>query len=275
MKTYRPKSIPELLDIISETDCYKLAGGTDLMIRKRNLSGAMRKFDKDVVMIHHLAELHGVKDAGDTLEVMACTTHAEMTKSDLLPDVAKEVYSLMGNPAVRNVATVGGNIVNAASVGDSLPLLFALDASVVLLSLKGERTLHVDDFLLGKYKTAIRPDEILYKVILPKKEISGHFYKKLGTRKASILSKLSVVVTYYESEGNLTDIAVAIGAVNNKPIRSRKLEEEFLSTKDIDAFIEGIGSLMNPSDDRRSTAEYRREVSLNILRENLGKLVNQ
>lgn len=261
-KSYRPETLDEALDIMNKETCHVFAGGTDLMIRKREWQGAERKFTQPVVYINHLSELKGIHEFEDSYEIMTLTTQADIVRSDL-PEYIRYPYSLMSSPAIRNVATVGGNIVNAASVADSLPVFIALDAEVELISIKGKRRIPVSEFVVDKYKTLRESNEILSKVIIKKHTYKSFYYKKLGQRKASILSKLSVFILHNDCE----DVKIAIGAVNDKVIRDKSLEEEFQNTKDIGSLVRALKLHMKSVDDKRSTKQYRETVALNLIEE--------
>jgi|LGOV01.1.fsa_nt_gb CO/xanthine dehydrogenase FAD-binding subunit len=269
----RPETVDELLEII-DTGKYKIfAGGTDLMVRKRQWQGAERRFEEDIVFIEQIDELKGITEDKEHYHIKTCTTHRNMEKSLVLPECIKLPYRLMGNPAIRNVATVGGNIVNAAQVADSLPLLYALDGKILLKSKNRSRILTVEDFIKGKYKTDIRENEFLHEVIIPKIDITGFRYKKVGSRKASILSKFSVVFLYGMKNDKLDYIRVSIGAVNELPVRNREAEERFVENRDVKEFLTAIRKEMEGTDDKRSTKLYREEVSLRIVEEYLSEIL--
>jgi len=268
-KTYRPDSVEALLDIIDKDVCHIFAGGTDIMIRKRQWQGAERKFTQSVVYINHLEALRGIKETNEHYIIGTLTTQTDMETSHL-PEYIREPYRLMSSPAIRNVATVGGNIVNAAAVADSLPILYALDASVVLLSKYGKRVVKIEDFVIGKYKTIRENNELLIQVLIPKFDEKGYFYKKLGQRKASILSKLSVFVLYKEK-----DIRITIGAVNDLVIRDKSLEYELIKNKDVNKMLEGYLQLMQGKDDKRSTKNYREQVSINLIKHYMGEIIDE
>lgn len=273
IKNIRPESLEALLDYMDQEDFYVFAGGTDLMIRKRQWQGAQRRFDKPIIYISHLKALQGIEVFEDRYEIKSCTTQSQVAESDLLPEYIKAPIAQMATPSIRNLATIGGNVVNDASVGDSIPILFALDAKVVLRSVAGVREMTIQAFIRGKYKTALKNNELLEKIIIPKVDYSGYFYRKTGLRKASILSKLSVYVLYKRSENNLEDIRVVVGAVNVTPIRSKTAEDELLKNSDINEFVKHYRGLMAASDDKRSTKAYREEISCRLIEYYLREVI--
>jgi CO/xanthine dehydrogenase FAD-binding subunit len=262
----RPNTVKELLEAIEAKDYYLFAGGTDLMIRKRQWQGAQRRFDKDIAFIAQLDELKGIEETPDSYEVYTLTTQTEMATSEILPEYLNVPYSQMASLAVRNIATVGGNIINAASVADSLPLLYALDAEVVMRSRIGSRILNIEQLIKDKYQTDRRKNEILEKVLIPKYEATGFYYKKLGQRKASILSKLSVFILYQIKQGQVIDIRITIGAVNDTVIRLREAEKELIQSKNPAKYLEALQDAMHSQTDRRSTKDYRETTALKLVK---------
>ncbi|MCD6434818.1 MAG: FAD binding domain-containing protein [Clostridiales bacterium] len=269
----RPETVSELLEALDKQYYHVFAGGTDLMIRKRQWQGAERKFAKDIAFIAQLDELNGIYEIEDSYIIKTLVTQAEIAKSDILPEYLKTPFSQMANIAVRNVATVGGNIVNAATVGDSIPVFMALDAKIVLKSISGERTLFIDEFIKGKYKTVKKDNEILEKIIIPKTDFDGYYYKKLGQRKAGILSKLSVFILYKKENNNLTDIRISIGAVNEMPIRLKYEEKRLVETKDVNDYLDKLKFVLQSKDDNRSTKNYREEISQRLVKKYLEEII--
>jgi CO/xanthine dehydrogenase FAD-binding subunit len=258
-KSYRPETLDELLEIINMEDTNIFAGGTDLMIRKRQWQGAERRFDKSVVFINQISELRGIKEFEDRIEIGTTTSHREICDSNL-PEYIKCVYRKMGNPPIRNMATVGGNIVNSAKVADSLPLLYCLEAKVKLESKGGERTIAIEKFILDKYKTDIKKNEVLTKIIIPKINVIDYSYRKVGQRKASILSKVSVLLIRTDN-----DIRISIGAVNPIVIRDKEIEIFFVETSDVEGTLIKYKNIMKGEDDNRSSRRYREKIASNIL----------
>ncbi len=257
---YRPKNLTEALEWMAERKLIPVAGGTDLMIRARNWQGASRAMKGDVVYIQHLEELKFITETETDYHIGAGVTQAQFYDCKLLPDYAREVVGQMATPAIRNAATIGGNIVNAASVADLLPLLYAADAQIVLKSRDGQRVLPIQSFEIGKYMTARREDELMFEVILPKLKIKKYLYKKMGQRRSSILSKVSFLAI--EVEGGTR---IAIGAVNDTVVRSKELEKRINEGGGVKSVLDGYKALLNGSDDKRSTKRYRERVVINLL----------
>ncbi|MBN2796098.1 MAG: FAD binding domain-containing protein [Clostridia bacterium] len=270
INSYRPTTVEEALQLIHQKRCHIFAGGTDLMIRKRQWQGAERKFTQPVVFINGIDSLKNIEETDTHYIIGALVTQTEMAESHL-PEYIRVPYAQMSHPAIRNIATVGGNIVNAASVADSIPILLALDAEVTLQSVEGERTIPLGAFILGKYKTVRKDNELLTYIHIPKKNYNAYYYKKIGQRKASILSKVSVFIVHHK----LDEIAITIGAVNPMVIRSVQLEKQFIKDHSIPDLIQGFKAILSGVNDKRSTKDYRETVAINMIKTYLEGVINE
>jgi len=161
VKCFIPETLEEALRIRKETGATVLAGGSDLMVANSMGAGVTPAFKGDVLIITNLKELKGIRALPDgSVEIGACTTSAEIARSPIAPELLKDAASRMGAIALRNSATIGGNIGNASPKGDMPQPLILMDAEVVLTSVDGERRMLVDDYIIATKKTALREDEI-------------------------------------------------------------------------------------------------------------------
>ena len=158
VKCFIPETLEEALRIRKETGATILAGGSDLMVSNSMGAGITPAFRGDVMIITGLKELKGITETADTVEIGALTTSAEIARSPIAPELLKDAASRMGAIALRNSATIGGNIANASPKGDMPQPLILMDAEVVLKSLDGERRVLVDDFIIAHKKTELRDD---------------------------------------------------------------------------------------------------------------------
>ena len=165
--TYIPSTLDEALHLRAEKKARPLAGGSDLMVQSKRGIGLAPEFPFDVMIITGLKELKGIRKLDDgSVEIGALSTPAEIADSDLVPWHVRQAASGMGAIALRNSATIGGNIGNASPKGDLPQPLILLDASVVLASIRGERQMLLDDFILGSKKTALGDDEIIKSIVI-------------------------------------------------------------------------------------------------------------
>lgn len=271
-----PSSLKEALEILSKHNCYIMSGGTDLMVQKHVSSGLLPSFDKDVLYVMNIKELDYIKiDENSNIHIGATTRYVELEKSNLIPNIYKTVIKEIASPNIRNMATMTGNIANASPAGDSLLPLIINDASIVLASLKGEREVLVKDFILGVRKIDRNNDEMIKEIIIKPQELN-YFYRKVGSRKAESITKISFMGAYKVESGILKDFRVAFGSVNTKVVRNLEVENRYINQKvnelDFKNIVSDYNSLIAPISDQRSTQEYRRKVAINLLTEFLKEV---
>ena len=148
VEAFAPKSKEEALRFLNDKKCIILAGSTDLMVKRKKWSGCLPYFDSDVIFIRHLKELKNIKIDEKYLSIGAACTLTELEENILMPKYFKEVILSIASPAIRNVATIGGNICNASPAGDILPLLYALDAILIIESLSVTKRNRIKGFYL-------------------------------------------------------------------------------------------------------------------------------
>ncbi len=268
-KSHRPSTLKEALELLANQPLTIVAGGTDLMVRKRQWQGATRRFSSDVLFVKQLEALNHIVKHPGYWAIGAGVTQQQVVDHPHLPAYLKCAVSQMGTPAIRNAATIGGNVVNAAHVADTLPPLIASDATVVLQSAKETREMPVATFVTGKYETQLKPNELLIEIRVPHLDISHFSYQKLGNRSASILSKLSVLVLWERlsdrPQAHLSKVRIAIGAVDDLVIRAPHLEAAVDAKQALPQILEGYRALMHSKDDKRSTKLYKETVAINLL----------
>jgi CO/xanthine dehydrogenase FAD-binding subunit len=173
---------------------------------------------------------------------------------------------------VQNVGTVGGNLCNASPAADGIPPLLSLDASVELTSTAGTRLLPLEAFLTGYRQTALRPDELLTAVLIPRgaSDDAGSAFLKLGLRRYLVISVVMVAVVVAIGPGDrILEARVAVGACSPVAQRLRSLESRLvgLSLDGVDiALVAEHLSALSPIDDVRATADYRREAAAVLVR---------
>ena len=230
VRNYIPETLEEALELRRDEHAIPLAGGTDIMVQHREGIGIAPDVGKPVMIISNLAELKGIRRRDDGfVEIRALETPASIASSDIVPWHVRQAAARMGAIALRNMATIGGNIGNASPKGDLPQPLILLDAEVVVASVGSERRMLLDEFILGSKKTALRDDEIITSVLIPEKEFTHLFYRKIGTRRANAISKLSLSAAAVIRDGIIEDFRASSGAAGPKVIRSR--EAESLLTK--------------------------------------------
>jgi xanthine dehydrogenase FAD-binding subunit len=268
---YRPGSIEEACRLRADTGAVPLAGGTDLMVRHRRSAGLVPDPGGPVLFIGHIKSLRRVEESPDAVRIGACATYTSLLEHEAVPEILKRCIALLASPPIRNRGTVGGNICNSSPAGDTLPVLYALDSSLVLASIRGERLLPIDRFITGPGKNTLADDEILKEIVIPKAPFSMWYYRKVGTRRSNALSKISFAGLLSKESSRVRDIRIALGAVAPTVVRSREIEAE-LKGMPLETLQHTAGAIaaryrpfIRPITDQRSTQRYRAGVSMGLI----------
>lgn len=268
-----PASLKEALEIISKHDCFILAGGTDLMVQKHKSKGLLPNFDKDVIYISNLEELNYefIDENGD-YHIGATVKYVQLENSELCPQMLKDIIHEIASPNIRNMATLAGNIGNASPAGDTLVGLYLLDAKIKLSSISGERILPINEFIKGVRKIDRRTDELINEIIIPNGyQKLSYYWKKVGSRAAESISKLSFLGAYEIKDNKLLDLRLAFGSVSITVVRNKEIEKDYiglevpLSPSIIDSIVSKYYTIINPITDQRSNKDYRKKVAINLL----------
>jgi len=265
---HEPGSVGEATRLLGEIgkEASVLAGGTDLLVNMKMGKTA----PKHVVSLSRIGDLKGVKMDQGVLTLGACVTAGELKDQEQIKSefngLCQSAGSL-GSPLIRNLATVGGNIVTARPAADLPPCLMAYGASVVLKKEKGERIIPLEEFFKGPGQTVIEPEEILYTVVLNEPPpYSGGGYVKLGVRKALEISLVNVAafMVLDGPNGPIKESRIVLGSVAPLPMRSPSAEAVLMGERPDDKLFEEAGIAASkdarPIDDFRASAEYRREM---------------
>lgn len=289
---YRPDTLEQALDKLAVGEHTLFSGGTDLMVRHSARPGITPDFEHDVVFLDAIEELQHITqieldpDLGaesglqSGLCIGAGVSLHDIEINPLVPDVLRQSVANIAAPALRNRATMAGNICNASPAADSLPALYLLDAKLVLSSIHGQREMPIANFITGPGRTCLQQGEVLTHVVIPKADLPVTFYHKVGTRAANALTKLSVAGLAKVEQGKVVDWRVAFGAVGPTVVRSTVLEQKIIGQPIemlreplfIDNILSCYSKIICPIDDQRSTAQYRHRVSLNLLERWLTQL---
>ena len=278
-KAYRPLSLDEALEIAEKQNALPLAGGTDLMVQHRNWSGLPPRIERPVMFIGHLSEFHVVRVEVDRLVIGSGSTFAAILENELLPSLLKGAVRSIGGPAIRNRATLGGNICNASPAADSLPPLYVLGADVVLQHQKGARTVPIESFIQGPGKTCLKRGELLSAVRIPVGEPGITFFRKVGTRASNALSKLSLAAAASTENGMVKDVRLALGAVAPTVVRSTEAENLMRGKTPSEIrgglyrILEAYNRVLDPIDDQRSSSLYRLKASFRLILSFIGTVL--
>ncbi len=271
LELVEPRSLPHALRLLSDDAgrLVPLAGCTDLFVSLNAGSLEGRRF----LDLWPLDELRGIRlrqGFGGTrgrsnrgmLAIGALATYTQIVRSPLvrrrLPMLAAASREI-GGVQIQNRGTIGGNIANGSPAGDTLPVLAAADALVVLRSAGRTRRVPMTEFYTGYRRSVREPDELIVGVEIP--AVKGRqWFRKVGTRAAQAISKIVIAGVRGPRP------RIALGSVGPTVLRARATEDALASGASAGEAARLLMSEIQPIDDIRSTAEYRRRVAANLLR---------
>jgi CO/xanthine dehydrogenase FAD-binding subunit len=243
----KPTSLAEALRMKSEQpDAVPIEGGTDVMVALN--------FDRvrppALLDLNAVLELKGWSRDNGTVRLGAGLTFVEALQeplAGLLPALA-EASRTVGSPQIRNRGTIGGNLGTASPAGDALPPLLIEDAEVVLASIRGERRLPLQEFLVGPKRSALAPDELI--VCVHVRPTGAHqTFMKVGPRNAMVIAVVSLALSV---DRERDEIRAAFGSAGPVPgLVIAPLDERA-------HFPQLVAEAASPIDDVRGTARYRR-----------------
>lgn len=273
---FRPQTVEEALALLGEKPSAKLlAGGTDLVIALRE-----RQSTADAIIdITGIGALREIREEGDTLHIGAAATFTEVQYSDLVRKYCPalcEAASQMGAVQVRNLATLGGNVANAATAADGIPPLLCMDAVAVVRSANAERILPVSEVVTGINKNSLAAGEMITQFRITAKPGCVKVFEKIGRRKALAISRINLAVCAAMSGKTVKRAAVAVGAVGKTAYRVNEVEA-FLAGRELtEAVIAEATTLMDDIVARnlagRSTTPYKRRIAGAVLKRALERI---
>ncbi len=255
-----------------------LAGGTDLMVTLN----ARVEVPPAYLNIWPLQELRGITETANGIRIGALTTYTQIIHSPLVQQHARiliEAAKSVGAAQIQNRGTLGGNVVNASPAGDTLPVLAVLEAELEIGSARSIRNTPFKQFYTGYRKTALAADELLLAIHLPKSNAGvWQCYRKVGTRQAQAISKVVMaLVARVDAMRRVETVRIAYGSVAPTVVRAPKTENlltaQVLTENLIAQARQTAMQEVHPISDVRSTADYRRLVSGNILARGLHELL--
>lgn len=267
---FAPESLPEALSLLQERgeEGRALAGGTDLVVQVKE--GAKIPTPSYLVSLRRLPELRGIDfSERDGLRIGATVTMTEAAESALVRERYRALADgaeIVGSIQTMNMATIGGNVCNAAPSADTAPPLLTYEAVAVIAGPKGERDVPIEEFWLGPNQTALQQGELLRELRLPAPPAStGGVYVRQTPRKQMDIAVVGVAVLLTLGRGDRIERArIALGAVAPTPIRARKAEAALEGKAASEALFaeaaETATSEASPIGDVRGSAEFRRHL---------------
>lgn len=264
VRGYNPLTLQEALAIRGRETVTPYAGGTDLMIEPDENAAYL--------FLNKIPELKKIFEDEEYIRIGAACTFTDTIENNLTPAILKEAAKTVGAPAIRNLGTIGGNICNGSPKADSALALFAAGAKLRLAGSGRERLLPIKEFYLGRNKTALQHDELLVEILLPKTGIDNFYYKKVGTRNALAISRVSFAATLLMEDQRILACKTAFGAVSDIIISREDIDALLANKTTAEAkavkqdYIAAYDQAIVPIRGRVSS-EYRKTVCMNLLRD--------
>ena len=260
----RPKTIPEALTFLEQHgDDAKILSGGQSLIPMMKLRLARPSY---LVDINRIAGLSYIKEEGGFLKIGGLTREAEVESSPIVRakyPILLDTASVIADPQVRNLATVGGNLAHGDPANDHPATMMALGAQIVATSKKGERVIPIESFFVGLFTTALEPGEILTEIRIPIPPAkSGGAYIKVERKVGDFATAAVAVQLTLDDKGAVQRAGIALTNAGPTPVKAKKAED-FLRGKKVDAAVIAQAAQLaaddaQPGDDLRGPAEYKK-----------------
>lgn len=270
---HHPTSLDEVFGLLDQygEDARVMAGGTALVIQmKQRLVQPSH-----VIGLRRVANLNTIESTADGVRIGALCTQRQIQNHPIvvgeLPLLA-DTFRKVATPRIRNMATIGGGLVNGDPNQDPPPTLIALGASAVMTSKNGDRVVPVEDLFIDYYETDVQPGEVLTSVLVPQAPAgSGSVYLKFLPRTADDYGTVSVAAVVSREpdgscpDGACTDVRIVLGSVGVTPVRATQAEDALrgkpLTDENIRAAAALVKDAVDPLEDFRGSAEYKTEMA--------------
>jgi xanthine dehydrogenase small subunit len=264
----RPTDLQQALTILAEEpDATVVAGSTDWGVDV-NLKGARSRL---VLAVDRLPELRGWEVGDDAVRIGAGLTLTEVERRlDGTVPLLGALFPQFASRLIRNGATLGGNLGTGSPIGDAPPVLLALEASLVLTSATGTRTVPLAEYFTGYRESVRRPGELITEVVIPTPVASTTAFHKIAKRPFDDISSVAVAFALEVAAGDVTRARIGLGGVAATPIRAtateRALEGRPWTDETVEAAAQVLAGEGTPISDQRASAEFRAAMLGNSLR---------
>ncbi len=254
----RPTDLTEALGLLADAGATPVAGATDLGV-EINLRGTRPRL---LIAVDRLEELRDLRWSGDELRIGAGLTLTEIERrlAGRVPVLDQLFWQFASRP-IRNGATLGGNLGTGSPIGDSPPVLLALDADVVLVSTTGERQVRLADYFTG-YRTSLRRrDELIKEIVVPLPLAPLTAFHKVAKRRYDDISSVAIGFGLDVSDGVVGSARIGLGGVAATPVRAVETEAALTGRQWTQETVDRAAAVLaaegTPIDDQRSSARYR------------------
>jgi carbon-monoxide dehydrogenase medium subunit len=274
---HRPATLQEACALLDEHgyDAQPFAGGTALVVlMKQSLA-----LPDHLVSLDRIEGMSEIRLDGDTLHIGALVRHRDVETSPLVREAAPllaETYARVATVRIRNMATVGGGLAHADPAQDPPAALIALGASVRAVSSGGARTIPVEDLFFDYYESALEPGEIIESVTVPRPAAGARsVYLKFLPRTEDDYATVAVAAVAEVEDGMCASVRIALIAAGPTPIRATEVESALtgqpVGAESIRLAAEAVRDQVDPLDDFRGSADYKREMAVVFTRRALER----
>jgi carbon-monoxide dehydrogenase medium subunit len=274
---FRPKTIPEAVALLQQhgSDAKILSGGQSLI--------PMMKFRLArpgcLIDINRIPNLSYIKEDGGFLRIGGLTRESDLEASSLVESkypLLLDTASVIADPQVRNLATVGGNLAHGDPANDHPATMLALGAQVVATGAKGERVIAIEDFFVSLFTTVLKQDEILTEIRIPLPPAkSGGAYFKIERKVGDFATAAVAVQLTLDASGTVQNVGIGLTNAGPKPVKAKKAEDflkgKKLETPVIDQAAQFASDEAQPSSDLRGPAEYKKGLVKELTRRAIAK----
>ena len=266
-EVFLPGTFREVVSYKAEyKDATLTSGATDLgVLQNKNKLSLSR-----VLSLNNLTEAYNILETKDSIEVGAKVSLTEVEKfcENHFPEFSRMLH-IFASPQIKNKGTLVGNLVNASPIGDTIPFLMVAQAEVVLVSSAGMRFLNINQFYKNGYKKLdLRPNEFVFKVLIPKTQAEFKLYK-VSIRKDLDISTVTMAAKYELENDVIKTASFAFGGVGPKVLRAEKIEKAILNKKLDKKLIYKLADLVkeeiSPLSDHRGSKEFRVKLCQNLM----------
>ena len=261
-----PTTLKKTLSLLEKhgDDARVIAGGTSLLImmRQRLLT------PKVVISLARIPKFDRITyNKEDGLHIGAGARHRDIELSPIVKrhyPLLHETFRKVAQPRIRNMGTVGGNLAAGDPLTDPGASLIALDAEVVLTSNQGQRVLRLDEFFVDYYQTAVNPGELLTEIRVPPPQRLGWSHIKFTPRSVEDFATVGVAITLSVNNGVCEDVRIGLNSVASTIVHAKRADQILRGKTINNDLLRQMGEVaageVDPMDDNRGSAEYKREM---------------
>lgn len=277
----RPKSVPEAVALLQQHgDNAKILSGGQSLIPMMKLRLAR---PSHLIDINRIPGLSYIREEGGFLKIGGLTREADLESSELVRSkypLLLDTASVIADPQVRNLATVGGNLAHGDPANDHPATMIALGAQVVATGPKGERVIPIDGFFVSVFTTSLKQDELLTEIRIPAAAPrTGGSYFKLERKVGDFATAAVAVQLTLDDKGAVQKVGIGLTNVGATPLRARKAEDALRGKRPDQAAVAQAAQLASdeaqPSSDLRGPAEYKKGLVKELTKRALARALER